>query len=94
MTQDIPKSTVPEQLAACFPSDDQLPPSILMVNTSEWQGQVTLSYNLLLSMLQLSNSILATFIYIPVAKVPFNLYYLVTRFKVKRKAVKNYLYEY
>ena len=94
MTQDIPKSTVPEQLAACFPSDDQLPPSILMVNTSEWQGQVTLSYNLLLSMFQLSSNMLAIFIYIPVAKVPFNLDYLVTGLKVKRKAVKNCLYEY
>lgn len=38
--QDVPKSTVSEQLSACFPSDDQLPPSILMVDTSEWQGQL------------------------------------------------------
>ncbi|XP_028398648.1 phosphofurin acidic cluster sorting protein 1-like isoform X2 [Dendronephthya gigantea] len=39
--QDVPKITVSEQLSSCFPpDDDRLPPSILMVSTSEWQGQL------------------------------------------------------
>lgn len=37
--QQFPKSTVTEQLSICFPPDE-LPQSILLVNTSEWQGQL------------------------------------------------------
>ncbi|XP_046847562.1 phosphofurin acidic cluster sorting protein 1-like isoform X2 [Xenia sp. Carnegie-2017] len=38
--QDIPANSISEQLAMCFPCDNQLPSSILMINTAEWQGQL------------------------------------------------------
>ena len=49
MIQDVPKSTVTEQLSTCFPSEDELPPSVLMINTSEWQGQVGMVLTAVLS---------------------------------------------
>lgn len=36
----IPRKTVYDQLNHILVSDDQLPENIILVNTSDWQGQV------------------------------------------------------
>lgn len=40
MCLQIPRKTVYDQLNHILISDDQLPENIILVNTSDWQGQV------------------------------------------------------
>ena len=87
-TQQVPKSTITEQLSVCFPPEDPLPTSILLVNTSEWQGQVGCYFVWCIFVYVMYMHLLYIF------QLSLLLLHLALSFEVKRKTVQNDLHKF